>query len=125
MKVGVYEQEGYDLMGAAFAVYKEMGSGFLEDVYQECLELEFRQRSIPFVSKPKLEIAYKGATLRQTYQPDFLVFSEILVELKAAKSIATEHEAQIFNYLRALRKRVGYLLNFSAHPRLEWKRIIL
>jgi len=69
----LFKQEGYDLMGAAFEVYKEKGSGFLEDVYQECLEKELAVRKIPFQAKPWLEIFYKGEPLRQGYEPDLLV----------------------------------------------------
>jgi GxxExxY protein len=119
------KQEGYDLMSAAFEVYNEKGSGFLEDVYHECLERELTLRNIQWRTKPTLLIYYKGEPLTRTYSPDLLVFSEIIVELKAAKSLAPEHEAQLINYLKATRKRVGYLMNFGAHPRLEWKRFIV
>lgn len=121
----LFQQEGYDLMAAAFEVYNEKGSGFLEDVYHECLERELNRRKIPWSTKPTLFIYYKGEPLTRFYTPDLLVFSEIIVELKAARSLAPEHEAQLINYLKATRKRVGYLLNFGAHPRLEWKRMII
>ena len=109
-------------MAACFEVYNELGHGFLEEVYQESLEIELTARGIPFVSKPKLRIFYKDNPLRKTYEADLIVIGEIVIEIKAAKSIAPEHEAQLINYLHATRKRVGYLVNFGAHPRLEWKR---
>ncbi|WP_414664294.1 GxxExxY protein [Horticoccus sp. 23ND18S-11] len=119
------QQEGYDFMAAAFDVYNELGSGFLEEVYQESLELELVARKMPFVSKPALSVYYRGTPLQKHYYPDLIVLDQILVELKAVKTAAPEHEAQLLNYLKATRKRVGYLLNFGASPRLQWKRFVL
>ena len=121
----LYQQEGYDFMAAVFEVYNELGSGFLEEVYHESLEIELTNRSIPFVFKPKLTIYYKGRPLKKQYEADLIVIGEIVVELKAVKALAAEHEAQLINYLKATRKRVGYLLNFSAFPRLQWKRLVV
>lgn len=121
----LFKQEGYDLMGAAFEVYREKGHGFLEAVYQECMECELTSRQIPFQSKPRLQIFYKGEPLVQDYEADLLVCTGIVTELKAAKMLAPEHEAQLINYLRATGKRVGYLINFGSHPQLEWKRMVL
>ena len=121
----LFKQEGYDLMGAAFEVYKEKGAGFLEAVYQECMERELATRKIPFQAKPWLKLFYKGEPLLQGYEADLLVYSGIITELKAAKQLAPEHEAQLLNYLRATGIRVGYLINFGSYPQLEWKRMIL
>lgn len=121
---GYLQQEGYDFMNACFAVHNELGGGFLEEVYQESLELELTDRHIPFVSQPKLQLFYKGRPLKKHYEADLIVVGEILVELKAVKSLLPEHEAQLINYLKATRKRVGYLVNFAA-PRVQWQRIIL
>jgi GxxExxY protein len=122
---GIFKQEGYDFMAACFEVYNTLGHGFLEEVYQESLELELTARAISFVSKPKLQLFYKANPLRKTYEADLIVTGEIVIELKSAKALLPEHEAQLINYLRATRKRVGYLVNFGAHPSLEWKRRIL
>ncbi len=122
---GLYQQEGYDFMAAVFDVYNEMGNGFLEEVYQESLELELNQRRIPYSAKPKLTLFYKGQPLKKYYEADLIVIGEIVVELKAAKTLTTEHEAQLINYLKATGKRVGYLVNFGSFPRLEWKRLVL
>ncbi|MBP7867785.1 MAG: GxxExxY protein [Acidobacteria bacterium] len=118
------QQEGYDLMAAAFEVYNRMGSGYLEEVYHQCLEHELRLRNIPYSSKPELEIRYKGVVLEKRYRPDLLVFEGIIVELKAVKALAPEHEAQLLGYLKASGKRVGYLLNFGSLDQLEWKRMV-
>ena len=121
----LFRQEGYDLMAAAFEVYNEKGHGFLEDVYQECLEKELGLRGLEHQAKPWLQLFYKGEPLRQGYQPDLLVCRGIVTELKAVQNLAPEHDAQLLNYLKALQKRVGYLINFGHHPSLEWKRMVL
>jgi GxxExxY protein len=122
---GLFQQEGYDFMAAAFEVYNQLGSGFLEEVYHESLELELSDRVIPFVSRPRLTIHYKNRPLKKYYEADLIVIGEIVVELKAVKCLLPEHEAQLINYLKATHKRVGYLLNFGAFPRLEWKRFVV
>ena len=122
---GLLQEEGYDFMAAAFEVYNELGSGFLEDPYQEALEIELTDRGMPFAPKPKLPIFYKGRQLRKHYEADLFVTDGIIVELKAVHLLAPEHEAQLINYLKATRKRVGYLVNFGAFPKLQWKRVVL
>jgi GxxExxY protein len=120
----LFEQEGYELMGAAFEVYNEMGNGYLEEVYQECLEQELETRHISFSPKTELTIHYKGRPLKKKYIPDLMVFGEIVVELKAVKQLAPEHEAQLLNYKKTTAKKVGYLINFGSANTLEWKRMI-
>jgi len=119
------KQEGYDLMSAAFEVYNVLGYGLAEEIYQQSLEIELGMRRIPFVSKAVVDVAYKGHQLTMKYQPDLLVFGQILVELKAVKTLASEHEAQLFNYLRVSSKQVGYLINFGSADELQWKRFLL
>src|SRR5687768_12779285 len=118
----LFKAEGYQLMAAAFEVYNELGPGFLEEVYQEAMELELGARVIPFESKPRLRIRFKNWLLEKFYDADLLVYSKIVVELKAVRALAPEHEAQLFNELKATRLRVGYLINFGAAPRLQWYR---
>ncbi len=117
-------QEGYNLIGAAFEVYNEFGNGFLEEVYQECLEKELLFQKIPFCPKSELSLFYKGELLKKKYIPDLFVYNEIIVELKAAKQLNTDHDAQLLNYLKITKKRVGYLINFGAPGSLEWKRMV-
>ena len=102
-----------------------MGFGFLEAVYQECLALEFAERKIPFLSTPPSRLTYKGQDLRQTYVPDFICFGSILLELKATREIAPEHRAQVINYLRATRLRLGLLVNFGCAPKARVERLVL
>lgn len=113
---------GYAIIGACIEVQKEMGSGFLEEVYQECLEMELAERAIPFIAQPKLSLTYKGQPLRKYYEADLIISGEVLVELKAVKTILPEHEAQLINYLKATGKRVGYIVNFASYPKLDWRR---
>jgi len=120
----LYKEESYRIMGACFEVYKDKGNGFLEDVYQECVSIEFKESGIDFEEKPSLELSYRGRKLRKSYEPDFLCFDKIIVELKAVKALADEHRAQIFNYLKATQRRLGLLINFGGHPKLEYERIV-
>ena len=120
----LYKDESYVIQGAIFEVYREMGCGFLEAVYQECLEEEFKLQSIPFVAQRDLLIEYKGKKLRQTYKPDFICFDQIIVEIKALSVLAGEHEAQVLNYLKATGYRLGLLVNFGCHPKATVKRLV-
>jgi GxxExxY protein len=108
-----------------FEVSRELGTGFLEAVYQECLALEFVERSIPFRAKPLLALRYKGQSIVQTYAPDFVCYDRIIVELKAVREIAPEHRAQLINYLKATGLRLGLLVNFGCAPKARIERIVL
>jgi len=119
------EEEGYRFMGAAFEVYNQLGYGMAEEIYQQSLEIELSLREIPYQSKRKLEVVYKDRRLDTHYFPDLLVYDAIVAELKAIADLTTEHEAQLFNYMRIARQQVGYLLNFGKKGELQWKRIIL
>ena len=121
----VFEEESYAIRGAVFEVYKEMGSGFLEAVYQECLEKEFTRRNIAFVAQPELRLTYKSEPLQQTYKPDFICWNQIILELKAVKEIAPEHRAQVINYLKATGSKLGFLINFGSHPKVQVERFVL
>ena len=121
----LFKEESYSIQGAVFEVYKEIGSGFLEAVYQECLSKEFKLRNIPFIAQPEMQVAYKGELLNLFYKPDFICYSSILVELKSSRGIIGEHRAQIFNYLKISKLRLGLLVNFGHTPRVEIERIIL
>jgi GxxExxY protein len=121
----VFKEESYQIMGACFEVYKEMGCGFLEPVYQECLEREFNYRRIPFRPQEELELRYKGELLQQKYVPDFICFDKIIVELKAVKELCDKHRAQVHNYLKATRYKLGLLVNFGHFPKVEYERIVV
>jgi GxxExxY protein len=121
----LYKDECYAIQGSIFEVYREMGNGFLEPVYQECLEREFSRRGVPFVAQKELTLIYKEQPLKQTYKPDLVCFEKVIVELKAAKEITDEHRAQLFNYLKATQMRLGLLVNFGHSPNVQIERIIL
>ena len=120
----VFKEESYKIVGACFEVYREKGCGFLEPVYQECLELELRLQAIPFVPQKVLALAYKGTPLRCTYdEPDLICYEKIILELKAVKELADEHRAQVQNYLRATGFELGLLVNFGHYPKVQVERI--
>jgi GxxExxY protein len=120
----LYKTECYSIQGAVFDVYNEMGNGFLESVYHECLEEEFTLRAIPFYTQKKLTIRYKSKTLKQTYKPDFICNEKIIIEIKAVKEIAPEHEAQVLNYLKATGLHLGLLVNFGSYPKVTINRYL-
>jgi GxxExxY protein len=120
----LFKDESYRIMGACFEVYKDMGCGFLEAVYQECLGIEFGLQLIPFAPKVGLALSYKGHVLDQCYEPDFICFDQIIVELKAATQIDDVHRAQVHNYLKATGRRLGILVNFGHYPKLQSERIV-
>lgn len=121
----LFQDEVFRIQGAVFEVYRGMGSGFLEGVYQECLSVELAERSIPFAAQRPLALDYKGRRLRQSYVADFVCFDQIILELKAVRAIAPEHRAQLINYLRATGLRLGLLINYGAAPRVEIERFAL
>jgi GxxExxY protein len=120
----LFKEESYLIRGAVFEVYREMGCGFLEAVYQECLEKEFLKQSIPFVSQPVLELFYKKEKLQQSYKPDLICYDKIIIELKAVKEICDEHRAQLHNYLKATGLQLGFLINFGHYPKATIERIV-
>ena len=121
----IFKEECYQIQGAVFEVYREMGCGFLEAVYQECLEKELARRGIPFIAQREIKIRYKGENIRQSYKSDFICFDFILLELKALPATKGEHTAQVINYLKATGMRLGLLINFGSYPKATVERIVL
>jgi len=113
----------YRIIGCAMEVHKELGFGFLEAVYQEALEREFVSQGVRFKSQPVIEISYKGKVLNKTYQPDFICFGEIIIEIKALSKLSGLEEAQLINYLKATGLKVGLLVNFGSKS-LAYKRFV-
>jgi GxxExxY protein len=120
----IYPEESYQLVGACFEVYNEKGSGFLEPVYHDCMELELGARKIPFRHEPALSLSYKGVPLKRPYTSDFTCWDKIILELKAVERLADEHVAQVLNYLNATGYSLGLLVNFGHYPDLEYRRIV-
>ena len=120
----IYKDESYAIIGACFNVYKNMGCGFLESVYQECLEMELDYQGIPFESQKQLKLTYRDRELKQKYRADFVCFKKIIIELKATSGLIKEYESQVLNYLNATKFKLGILVNFGHHPKLEYKRLV-
>ena len=120
----LYKDECYRIVGACFEGYKEKGCGFVEPVYQECLSLELTIQEVPFAEQVDLALEYKGRPLKRNYKPGFICFGKIIVEIKAVSKLADEHRAQVHNYLKATRMKLGLLVNFGHYPKVEWERII-
>ena len=118
----LYQNETYAIRGCLRTVAFELGSGFLEKVYQEALELEFQEAGIPYEREVKLKVFYKGKPLQQDYIADFVCYDKIIVELKAVTRLDTVHEAQVFNYLKATGMDLALLVNFGENP-LKIKRL--
>ena len=119
-----YEDETFAIRGAIFEVYKTLGTGFLEEVYQNALEEEFAQRNVPFKAKAALNISYKDRVCG-VYCPDFICYDKIIVELKSVDAIHDRHRAQLLNYLRATGIRLGLLVNFNSYPQIDIRRYVI
>ena len=102
-----------------------MGCGFLEAVYQECLEIEFEYQRIPFQSQCEIHLTYRDRNLRHQFKPDLLCYSKIVVELKAVSKLADDHRAQVLNYLNATKFQLGLLINFGHYPKAQSERFIM
>jgi GxxExxY protein len=120
----IYRDESFKIVGACFEVYNDKGCGFLEAVYQECLEIEHRYQGIPFVPHRQLDLFYREEELKQKYIPDFVCYEKIIVEIKAVSKLTDEHRSQVINYLNATGYQLGLLVNFGGHPKLEWERFV-
>ena len=120
----LYKDEVYAIVGAAMDVYNDLGPGFLENVYQEAMEIELESRKIPSQSPQEIHIRYKGRPLRKFYIADLVCYDQIIVELKAIDKLTLRDEGQLINYLKATGLKVGVLINFGHYPQLEWKRLV-
>jgi len=120
----IFKEESYKIIGAAMEVHKELGAGFTEPVYQEALEIEFTLQNIPYYRQKNLNIFYKQQKLTKHYLADFVCFDNIIVELKALSELTGDHEAQVLNYLKASKFKLGLLINFGTKS-LQFKRLIL
>jgi len=119
----VFREESYRIIGSCLAVFNKLGSGFLESVYQEALEIQFKQDKIPFVKERKLHIKFDDIQLDKFFKADYVCFDTIIVELKATPFIHKNDLAQVLNYLRATGMRLGILVNFGEKS-LTYKRIL-
>ena len=119
----LYAEESYKINGALFEVHKELGPGLLEKVYQEAFEKELKLQGIPFEREKAFTIMYKGEVLEQKYIADFVIYDNIVVELKAVDELLPVHKAQVINYLTITGYKLGLLVNFNAQ-KLNPERIV-
>lgn len=122
MQEYLYEDITGEIIGSAFEVYKKLGYGFLEKVYERALVVELKERSINFEVQKPIRISYKGQNVGD-YIADLLVDEKVIVELKVEKEYNPRHEAQLINYLKATNLKVGLLINFG-HDKCKPKRIV-
>ena len=108
-----YEQESYQIIGAAMKVHGILGPGFTEKVYQEALAVEFYERNIPFEREKEIHATYKGKVLEGTYIPDFICYDKIIVELKAVRELDDVHRSQAINYAKVAGFKLALLINFG------------
>jgi len=119
-----YKNESFQIIGAAMEVHRTLGHGFLEKVYHEALQIEFLKRKIDFVKEYKLPIYYKDTELSVLYSADFICYGKIILEIKALSELSSDHTAQVLNYLKATKMKLGILVNFGSKS-LEFKRIVI
>jgi len=119
----IRDPQTYAIIGAAITFHRELGHGFLENVYQSALEKEFQALDIPYEREKQLPVYYRGTEIAQ-YQADFIGYGEVIVELKALSKLSGTEESQVINYLKATSLQRALLINFGA-PRLEYKRLVL
>ena len=120
----ILKDEVYAIIGAAMEVHRDKGCGFSEPVYQECMEIELALQAVPHIAQRPLALQYKGRVLTSTYIPDFICYDKIILELKAVTELNDEHRAQVQNYLKATRFKVGLLVNFGHYPKIQIERIV-
>jgi len=117
------QEETYKIIGVAMEIHKILGKGFSEIVYKDAFEYEFEQRGINFEREKEYAVNYKGKILPHKFYADFVVFDEVVLEVKSKKWIIEDHYAQVLNYLAISKLEVGLLINFHEKS-LEYKRII-
>ena len=120
----ILERESFLIRAACFEVYREKGCGFLEAVYEECMQIELRLQGVPYISQRAMALEYKSNPLKCTYVPDFICFDQIILEIKAVRELADEHRAQVQNYLKATGYPLGMLANFGHFPKVQIERIV-
>jgi GxxExxY protein len=120
----LYKVLTYEVIGAAMEVHRELGPGFLEYVYEEALCYELRKREVPYERQVDLEIFYKDYCIPKRYRADLLIDETILVDNKAIRELTSANDAQLLNYLKATKMRVGLLLNFGTRS-LQYRRMVL
>lgn len=118
------DPQTHAVIGAAMAVHRELGPGFLESVYAEALGRECAAQQLEFQREVQIQVHYRGEPLEAMFRADFICFGEVLVELKALNRLTQQAESQLLHYLKACKLKKGLLLNFGT-PSLQFKRFVL
>lgn len=119
----IYKNESYEIIGVLFEVHNNLGGGFLEVVYADALEYEFKQRNIPYEREKEYAVNYKGVMLPHKFYADFVIYDKIILEIKAVKEFHNRHVAQCINYLKVSNNKLAILANFQ-NIKLEYQRIV-
>ena len=119
----IYKEESFQIIGKCFEIHNNLGPGFLEIVYKNALEYEFRNADIPFEREVEYEVNYKDIILPHKFYADFMVFDKIILEVKGVSGLADEHIAQTINYLKVSGTKLGLLVNFG-ELKLNFRRLI-
>ena len=124
MSTLIYKEESYQIIGKCMEVHNNLGPGFLEIVYKDALELEFKKVKIPYEREKEYKVNYKGKILPHKFYADFVVFDKIILEIKAVSCIVDEFMARAINYLKVSENKLALIVNFG-ELRLNYKRIVL
>ena len=116
--------ENFKIVGLCMEIHRILGNGLLEVVYKDALEFELKQHRIPYAREKEFAVQYKGVILPHKFYADFVVFDEIILEIKAVKEFSDAFYAQCINYLKVSNNKLALLINFG-QLKLEQKRIIL
>ena len=120
----IYKEEFYKIIGICMEVHRLLGRGFLEIIYKDALEYEFKKNNITFEREKEYKIPYKEIILQHMYYADFVVFDKIILEVKAINGIIDEFIKQTLNYLSASNNKLGIIVNFGEDS-LKYKRLVL
>lgn len=121
----IYQEESFQIMGVIFEVHNNLGSGFSEIVYKDALEYEFMKLNIPYEREKEYQVQYKDTILKHKFYADFVIFSNIILEIKSCDSLNESHIGQCINYLKVSKNKLAILINFSKGHEIEYKRIVL
>ena len=119
----LFKEESYKIIGTCIAVHKKLGAGFLDAVYKEVLEKEFKKNNIPYEKKKKLQIFYDGEPLNKHFTAEYVCYDKIIIEVKSVAQIEEQAKKEAVNYLKATHYKLGLLINFGQSS-LKWKRLI-
>lgn len=119
----IYKKESYEIIGACMEVHNHLGPGFLEIVYKDALEVEFKNLGIPYEREKEYIVNYKGVILPRKFNADFVVFDKIILEVKAAAAIHENHQAQSLNYLAVSKEKLAVIVNFG-EAKLNFQRMV-